>query len=143
MYSFVHSFVYSFISPVSFSIPSCVCKCYFTAVISMAVKHGPCLLTEKKKKKKRIQSFETKCLWKLLCISYLEHNLWVRRSLLWQLSRDGNVHGSGMSHATTASPKPSFSTPCKVDDAVVGRRNADAEKLKTNEQTNKQTSKVN
>ena len=27
---------------------------------------------------------------------------------LWQLSRDGNLHGSGMSQARTASPKPSF-----------------------------------
>ena len=35
----------------------------------MAVKHGPCLLTLKK----RINSFETKCLGKLLRISYLEH----------------------------------------------------------------------
>ena len=34
----------------------------------MAVKHGLCLLTEK-----RIQTFETKCMRKLLCISYSEH----------------------------------------------------------------------
>ena len=34
----------------------------------MAVKHGPCLLTEK-----RIQTFETKFMRKLLCISYSEH----------------------------------------------------------------------
>ena len=30
-------------------------------------------------------------------------SLWVHRNLFWQLSRDGNLHGSGMSHATTAS----------------------------------------
>ena len=35
----------------------------------MAVKHGPCLLTLKK----RVQAFETKCLKKLLHISYLGH----------------------------------------------------------------------
>ena len=29
-------------------------------------------------------------------------------SALWHLSRDGNLHGSDMSHAMTASPKPSF-----------------------------------
>ena len=42
----------------------------------------------------------------------------------WQLSRDGNWHGSGMSHATTACPKPSFRAPWRVEDAVVGRGNA-------------------
>ena len=59
---------------------------------------------------KRIQAFETKCLRKLLRISYLEHktndrdqragstSLWVHRNLFWQLSRDGNLHGSAMSH---------------------------------------------
>ena len=26
-------------------------------------------------------------------------SLWVHRNLFWQLSRDGNLHGSGMSHA--------------------------------------------
>ena len=84
---------------------------------------------------KRIQGFETKCLRKLLCISYLEHKamtgcgarstpLWVHKNLSWQLSRDGNLHGSGMSHATTASPKPSFKAPWRVGDTVVGRGNA-------------------
>ena len=33
-------------------------------------------------------------------------SLWVQRNLFWQLSRDGNLHDSGMSHAMTASPKP-------------------------------------
>ena len=41
-----------------------------------------------------------------------------------ELSRDGNLHGSGMSDATTASPKPSFRAPWKVGDGVVGRGNA-------------------
>ena len=35
--------------------------------------------------------------------SFLAHG-----NIFWQLSRNGNLHGSGMSHATTASPKPSF-----------------------------------
>ena len=38
---------------------------------SIVVKHAPCLLTLKKKE--RIQAFETKCLRKLLGISYSEH----------------------------------------------------------------------
>ena len=42
----------------------------------------------------------------------------------WQLSRDGNLHVSGMSHAMTASPKPSFRAPWSEGDAVVGRGNA-------------------
>ena len=37
---------------------------------------------------------------------------------------DGKLHGSGMSHTTTASPKPFFRAPWRVDDGVVGRRNA-------------------
>ena len=62
-----------------------------------------------------IQAFQTKCVRKLLCTSYLEHktNDWVQskvnflvgtQNLFRQLSRDGNLHGSGMSHATSASP---------------------------------------
>ena len=38
-------------------------------------------------------------------------SLWVHRNLFWQLSRDGVLHGSGMSHATTVSSKPSFKVP--------------------------------
>ena len=45
-------------------------------------------------------------------------------NLLFQLSRDGNVHGSGMSHTTTASPKISLRAPWKFGNAVVGRGNA-------------------
>ena len=72
---------------------------------------------------------------KLLRISYLEHktttgcgarptSLWVHRNLFWQPSRDGNLHGSGISRATTASPEPSFRAPWWVSDAVVGKGNA-------------------
>ena len=45
-------------------------------------------------------------------------------NLFWQLSRDGNWHFSGMSHASTASPKPSFKAPWWLRDAAVGRGNA-------------------
>ena len=38
--------------------------------------------------------------------------LWVHSNLLWQLSRDRNLHGSVMSHAKTASSKPPFRAPC-------------------------------
>ena len=38
--------------------------------------------------------------------------------------QEGNLHGSGMSHATTAIPKPSFRAPWRVGDAVVVRGNA-------------------
>ena len=66
--------------------------------------------------KKRLRSFETKCVGALLRISYLEHKTydWVRSKInflvgpqghFWQLSRDGNLHGSGMSHVITASRK--------------------------------------
>ena len=71
------------------------------------------------------QASETKCLRKLLSISYLEHKTndwcgarstssWVHRNLLRQLSRDWNLHGSGMAHATTASLKPSFTAPWRL-----------------------------
>ena len=52
-------------------------------------------------------------------------SLWVHRNFFWQLSRDGNLHGSGMLHATTASPKPSFRAPWRVVDAMLGRGNAE------------------
>ena len=98
-----------------------------TAIFLLAVKHGPCLLTEKK-----IQAFKTECQRKLLHIYYLSIGpkigcgarsapLWVQRNLFWQLSRDGNLHGLSMSHAMTASPKPSFRAPWRVGDAVVDR----------------------
>ena len=68
-----------------------------------------------------------------VCISYLEHktgrkarstSLWVHRNLFRQLSRNGNLHGSGRLHATTASLKPSFRAPWRVGDAMVSRGNA-------------------
>ena len=49
---------------------------------------------------------------------------WVHRKLVWQLSRDWNLHGSDKSHDKTASQKTSFREPRKVGDVVVGRENA-------------------
>ena len=50
-----------------------------------------------------------------LRIHYLEHKTsdWVRKKISFlvgprELWRDGNLHDSGMSHATTAPPKPFF-----------------------------------
>ena len=47
-----------------------------------------------------------------------------RRKLFRQLSRDRNLHDSGMSHATTASSKQSSTAPWRVCNAVVGGGNA-------------------
>ena len=47
--------------------------------------------------------------------------LWTHRKLFCQLSRNGNLHGLGLSHATTTSPKPSFMAPWRVGGAVAGR----------------------
>ena len=94
----------------------------------VAVKHGPYLLSLKRK----IQAFETKCRRKLLLsptwstgprtgCGARSTSLWVHRNLFWQLPRDGNLHGSGMSHDTTASPKPFFRAHWRVGDAMVSR----------------------
>ena len=53
-----------------------------------------------------------------------DHFPGVHRNLFWQLSRDGNLNVSVMSHATTASWKPSLKASWMVGDAVVGRGNA-------------------
>ena len=52
-------------------------------------------------------------------------SLLVHMNLFWQQSRNGNLHGSGMLHTTTASLKPYFRTLWMVGDAVVGRGNAE------------------
>ena len=46
-------------------------------------------------------------------------SLWVHRNLFWQLSRYGNLHGLGISHATTVWPKRSLRAAWKVGDAMV------------------------
>ena len=109
-------------------------KVYKSLVTSILL-HGCETWTLLADSKTRIQAFKTKCLRKLLRISYLEHktNDWVwsktnslvdHRNLFWQPSRNGNLHVTGKSHATTASPRPSFRAPWTAGDTVVSRRNA-------------------
>ena len=51
-------------------------------------------------------------------------SLWIHRNLFWQVSRDGNLHGFGMSHSVTASPKSFFRAAWRVGDYVSSRGNA-------------------
>ena len=97
----------------------------------MAVKHGLCLLTLRKgsrsSKPSAWRNFSASPTWNTKPTTGCGARstpLWVHGNLYWQLSRDGNSHGSGMSHATTVSLKPSFRAPWRVSDAVVGRGNA-------------------
>ena len=53
---------------ISFASSSSCTSIFSPPFFYLAVKHGPCLQTEK-----RIQAFETKCLRKLLRISYLDY----------------------------------------------------------------------
>ena len=80
---------------------------------SMAVKHGPCLMTPIKGPCFRNQMPEgtsphllLRAQDRRLGAGQDQLLLWGHRNLFWQLSRDGNLRGSGMSHASTASPKP-------------------------------------
>ena len=57
------------------------------------------------------------------CCGARSTSLWINGSLFWQLSGDGSLHGSGMSHATTASPKLSFVVFWRMGGAVIGRGN--------------------
>ena len=79
----------------------------------------------------RMQAFEAKCLRKLRCISYLEHrtnDFFVGpQNLFWQLLRDGNLHGSGMSHTAAASPESCFRASWRMGDAVVSREMLDGQ----------------
>ena len=72
---------------------------------------------------------------KLLHISYLEHktNDWMKSKInflvgpqepLLATVKRRKLACSGMSYATSDSPKPSFRAPWRVGDAVVGRGNA-------------------
>ena len=63
----------------------------------------------------------------LRCISYLQHktNDWVRSKINFIVGPHEPLLATvkSMSHATTASPKPSFRAPWKAGDTVVGRGN--------------------
>ena len=84
-------------------------KSHVASILLYGVKRGPCLLTLKKGSKLSKLSargnFSESPSWSTSPVTGCgtrATSLWVRRNLLWQLSRDGNLHGSGMSHATTA-----------------------------------------
>ena len=92
---------------------------------SMAVKHGPCLLTVKK----NIQAFETKCMRKVLRLFYLEHktNDCVRSKIKFLVGpqepllatakrRKLALFGHVTRHASLS--KSSFRSPWRVGDAV-------------------------
>ena len=113
---------------------TCNCKLYKSLVTSMPL-YGCKPWTLFADCDTKIQVFETKCMKNFSASSTWSTrsttgctarstSLWAYKNLFWQLLRDGNLHGSGMSHATTASPKPSFRAPWRVGDAVVGRGNA-------------------
>ena len=96
----------------------------------MALRLGPCYMTLREgsrlSRSRAWGSFSTSPTWNTGSTTGCEGRstvLWVHRNLFWKLSRDGNLHGSGMSHPTTASPKLSFSAPWRVGDTVVGRGN--------------------
>ena len=46
--------------------------------------------------------------------------LWTLGNLFWLLSRHGNSNGSGMSHVTTASPKPFLRAPWRLGGVGMG-----------------------
>ena len=91
----------------------------------------PCLLTLKK----RIQAFETKCLGKLLSISYEEHETmtvfgarstssWVYKKLVWQLSRRRKLAWFGHVTRHDSLSRTILQGTFEVGDTVVGRENA-------------------
>ena len=77
-----------------------------TSSSTLAVKHGPCLLTLTKwsrlLKLSAWGDFSTSPTSSITprtgCVAR-STSLLIHRNLFWQLSRDGNLHGSGMSHA--------------------------------------------
>ena len=109
-----------------------------TSILLCGVKHGPRLLIlkewSKESKPGALGNFFASPTWSTRPTTGCEArsaSLWFHRNLFWQLSRNGNLLGSGMSHATTASPKPFFRAPCMVGDAMVGRVNAGQTILKS------------
>ena len=75
---------------------------------SMAVRHGACLLNLGKgsrlSRPSASENFSASPTWSTRPATGFgarSASLWVHRNLFWQLPRDRNLHGSGMSHATT------------------------------------------
>ena len=72
----------------------------------MVVKYGPWLLSLRKKDpgfwRQCLRNFSASPTWSIRPMTGCEArstSLWVHRNI-WQLSRDGNLHGLGMSHAS-------------------------------------------
>ena len=96
----------------------------------MAVRHVPCLLTLKKvsslSRPSAYGNFFISPTWntRLTTGCRARSTPWyVHRNLFWQPWRNGILHGSSISHAMTASPKPSFRVPWRVGNTVVMRGN--------------------
>ena len=105
-------------------------KSLVISISSMTVKNGPRLLTLRKGSRALKPSawgnYSTS-IWNTRPVNGCGARLtplWIHRNLFFQLSRNRNLHGLGMSHGTTASLKPSFRPPWRVGDAMVGRGNA-------------------
>ena len=98
---------------------------------SMAVKHGPCLLTLRKRSRPlkpsawgNFSASPTYSTRPVTGYGARSTPLWVHSKLLWQLSKDGSLHCSGTRHAMTASRKLSLKAPWRVGDAMVSSGNA-------------------
>ena len=105
----------------SFTNRQCLFECDYPVSppsSSMAVKHGPCLLALKTGSRLskpgavgNLSISPTSSTRPTTGCGANLSSLWVHRNLLQQLSKDGILHGSGMLHSTTASPKPPFRAP--------------------------------
>ena len=93
---------------------------------SWTVRHGPWLLTEKSRLLRpsawgNCSASPTGSRRSMAWCRARSAILWAYMDLYWWLSRHGNLHSSGMSHAMTASPKPSSRAPWRMDNAAVSR----------------------
>ena len=93
-------------------------KSRVTSFLLYGCKTGPCLLTLQKgfrlSKSNAWGNFSAPPTWSTRPMTGCRARstpLLVHRNLFWQLSRDRNLRGLGMSHATTASTKPSVRAP--------------------------------
>ena len=113
-------------------------KSRVTSFLLYGCKTGPCLLTLQKgfrlSKSNAWGNFSAPPTWSTRPMTGCRARstpLLVHRNLFWQLSRDRNLRGLGMSHATTASTKPSVRAPWRVGDTKVSRGNAGWKASKT------------
>ena len=98
----------------------------------MALRHGLCVLNLRNRPRLSRPSaweiFSASPIWSTRPATgcgVKSTSFWVHRNLFWQLSKDGNSHGSGLSGATTVCRKSSFRAPYwRVGDFAVGRGHA-------------------